>query len=175
MKTAGIAALVALISIGAGFGLSQYLSSAADDVSAPAGGPGPAFRLPDTEGQFREASDWPNRVLVINFWATWCGPCRKEMPDLMEVRERYADDVEVIGIAIDRPDAVIQFTQDLGIRYPILIGDGGTMAIMRAFGNPAGALPFTLLTDRQYQVAEAILGPVDIALLEEKVDRLLGR
>lgn len=175
MRLAVIASLAALISIGAGFGLSQYLSDRGQqEVSTSIGKPGPEFRLPDTQGQFREPGDWPDRLLVVNFWATWCGPCRKEMPDLMELRERYAGQIEVVGIAIDRPDAVIQFTQELGISYPILIGDGGTMAIMRDYGNPAGALPFTLLTDRRYQLAEAILGPVDAGTLSDKIEQLLS-
>lgn len=175
MKAAGVALLAALISIGAGFGLSQYLSSARTGEAKPTaiGSAGPEFRLPDTGGEFREHTDWPDKLLLINFWATWCGPCRKEMPDLMALRERYAGQVEVVGIAIDRPDVVVEFVQELGIAYPILIGDGSAMAMMREYGNPAGALPFTLLTDRDYQVFHAVLGPVDATELGRQIDRQL--
>src|SRR5690606_29476300 len=91
----------------------------------------PAFALPDSDGTVRNLDEWAGRPLMVNFWATWCGPCREEIPLLNELRaEALAPNLEVIGIAVDFRDDVLAYTQETPIDYPVLIGEEeGFMAL----------------------------------------------
>jgi thiol-disulfide isomerase/thioredoxin len=107
----------------------------------------PEFSLPDLRGDLRSISDWSDRPLVINFWATWCAPCRREMPLLETLHmERRGNPLEVIGIAIDRMDAVDRFIAESGVTYPILVGQQDAMNVAEQFGADFVALPFTVFT-----------------------------
>lgn len=135
--------------------------------------PRPDFTLPDLEGRPRGPGEWDGKVLVVNFWATWCAPCREEIPLLIDL-ERRRPEVRVIGIAVDRPGAVRAFAEELGIGYPILLDDlrGSTM---RRYGNRIGALPFTVVTGRDGVVAYVRLGELEPTELDRVTDALLGR
>jgi len=110
----------------------------------------PAFSLPDLEGRTRHSSEWKGKVLVINFWATWCPPCRKEMPLFIEMQEQYAEDgVQFVGIAIDDPDMVQDFYDVYGINFPTLIGGAEAIKLANTLGNRFDSLPFTAIFDRQ--------------------------
>ena len=132
----------------------------------------PDFTLPDLDGQPRRADEWDGRVLVVNFWATWCAPCREEIPLLIDL-ERRRPGVRVIGIAVDRADAVRPFAEELGIGYPILLDDlqGSTM---RRYGNRFGALPFTVITGRDGVVAYVRLGELEAGELDWVTETLLS-
>ena len=132
----------------------------------------PDFTLPDLDGQPRRADEWDGRVLVVNFWATWCAPCREEIPLLIDL-ERRRPGVRVIGIAVDRADAVRSFAEELGIEYPILLDDlqGSTM---RRYGNRFGALPFTVITGRDGVVAYVRLGELEAGELDWVAETLLS-
>jgi thiol-disulfide isomerase/thioredoxin len=89
-------------------------------------------------------------VLVVNFWATWCAPCREEIPGFVKLQERYGSrGLLFVGIAIDQPEKVAEFAQEFGINYPLLIGDLETLGLLRRVGNPGGLLPYTLVIDRR--------------------------
>ncbi len=110
----------------------------------------PDFRLPDLDGVVREVQEWDGQVLVVNFWATWCPPCRREMPDFIALQEQYGErGLQFVGIAIDEQAGVADFVQDLGVNYPTLIGQADAMMLGRRFGNTLGALPYTVIVDRQ--------------------------
>ena len=132
----------------------------------------PDFTLPDLDGQPRRPGEWDGMVLVVNFWATWCAPCRNEIPLLIDL-ERRRPGVRVIGIAVDRADAVRSFAEDLGIGYPILLDDlqGSTM---RRYGNRFGALPFTVITGRDGVVAHVRLGELEADELDRVSEALLS-
>ena len=132
----------------------------------------PDFSLPDLHGQPRRPDEWDGKVLVVNFWATWCAPCRKEIPLLIDL-ERRRPGVRVIGIAVDRADAVRPFVEELGIGYPILLDDlqGSTM---RRYGNQFGALPFTVITGRDGVVAFVRLGELEAGELDWVTETLLS-
>src|SRR5688572_19182784 len=84
----------------------------------------PDVALPDREGKERRLTEWTGRPLLINFWATWCAPCRREIPLLRQLRsERARDGLEVIGIAVDFRDAVLEYARTIGLDYPLLIGE----------------------------------------------------
>ena len=114
---------------------------------------------PDTSGQTRRVSDWHGRIVVVNFWATWCAPCREEMPLLQASQQKYRNKfVQIVGIGIDSEPKIRQFTAEYGILYPILIADSGALELMRKLGNEAGALPYTVILDRDGAIAYRRLG-----------------
>jgi thiol-disulfide isomerase/thioredoxin len=118
----------------------------------------PEIRLPGTDGAVHSLADWKGRPLVINFWATWCEPCRREIPLLKALRrEHAADRLEIVGIAVDYPDDVQKYARAHGIDYPLLIGEQGGLAAASAFGMEP-VLPFTVFTDRQGRVVTLRIG-----------------
>lgn len=118
----------------------------------------PDITLPDQTGRPRKLNEWTGRPVVVNFWATWCGPCRQEIPLLKQlVTERKADRLEVIGIAIDSVDEVRRFTRDMGIRYPVLIGEKEGYAAAEAFGVSL-VLPFSVFADQKGRIVTLKIG-----------------
>lgn len=115
--------------------------------------------LLDLEGRPRRLSEWQARILVCNFWATWCAPCREEIPLLMAAREKYATlGLEIVGIAIDNTTKVIDFTTSFKISYPVLLAEADGLDMMRKLGNSTGGLPYTVIADRQGGVLHRKLG-----------------
>lgn len=130
--------------------------------------------FPDLDGQPRRLLDWQGRVAVTNFWATWCEPCRDEMPLLAQVRTRYADKgVEVVGIGIDQVDKLREFAAKYQISYPLLVGDARALDVMRELGNRAGGLPYTVILDRSGAVAARRLGAFKPGELEGLLETIL--
>jgi len=109
----------------------------------------PDFRLGSSTGETVTPADYSGKTLLINFWATWCTPCRREMPLLMDLQGQYATaGLQVIGIALDDVQSVRNFVQTYGIDYPILVGATDTMETSAAYGNVASMLPYSVLVDR---------------------------
>ena len=110
----------------------------------------PLFKLKDLEDKVRDVKEWDGQVLMINFWATWCPPCRKEIPAFVELQEKYKDKgLTIVGIALDEKQAVIDFTDPMGVNYPILMGEDEGIKLSKAYGNRLGVLPFTVVIDRK--------------------------
>jgi peroxiredoxin len=110
----------------------------------------PEFSLTDLQGQAHSITQWDGRVVLVNFWATWCPPCRKEIPAFMDVLNRYRDrGFQIVGIAIDKPKAVTDFINNLGVNYPQLIGEQDAIEVSQLYGNHYEALPYSVLFDRQ--------------------------
>ena len=110
----------------------------------------PLFKLKDLEDKVRDVKEWDGQVLMINFWATWCPPCRREMPAFIELQEKYQDKgFTIIGIALDEKQAVIDFTDPMGMNYPILLAEQEGITLAKAYGNNLGVLPFTVIVDRK--------------------------
>ena len=110
----------------------------------------PLFKLKDLEDKVRDIKEWDGQVLMINFWATWCPPCRREMPAFIELQEKYQDKgFTIIGIALDEKQAVIDFTDPMGMNYPILLAEQEGITLAKAYGNNLGVLPFTVIVDRK--------------------------
>lgn len=171
-----VTAAVGALAAGAGYGLFFWQSG---ESSRNAANPAAveallAAALPDVDGRKHTLGTWRGRVLVINFWATWCAPCREEIPEFVRMQERYgARGLQFVGVALDVPDKVRPFAHELGINYPLLVAGLDTMALMREAGNRAGVLPFTLVLDRQGNVARAHPGGFNEAKLEAVVRPLL--
>lgn len=131
----------------------------------------PEFTLTDREGEARSIHSWPGKALVINFWATWCGPCRREIPLLKQIQDDYeVDNFQVVGIAVDFRDDVLEYAEEIGIDYPLLIGEQDGLEAIAKFGISAAGFPFTVFTDTQSRIVLTHLGEIDEA--EAKI--LLG-
>jgi thiol-disulfide isomerase/thioredoxin len=110
----------------------------------------PAFTLPDLSGQQRSISEWQGKILIINFWATWCPPCRKEIPEFIKLQQELGDrGLQFIGIAIEEKASVEKYASFVKINYPILIGEVTGIALSQKLGNTINALPFTIVVDRK--------------------------
>ncbi len=130
--------------------------------------------LPDLTGQPQPIKQWAGRVLVVNFWATWCGPCREEIPELIDLHAQFArEPVTIVGLAIDQSDPVREYAKEMGITYPVLIGGFGALDLARAAGNTYGVLPFTVVIDRRGEIADAHLGRISAARLDAIVRKAL--
>jgi len=106
------------------------------------------FSLQDLDGKTRNIREWSDRRVLINFWATWCVPCRREMPMLQNLylnKDTY--NIEIIGIAVDENESVKDFIYEYGIEFPILIGQSDAYEIMQQLGNTATTLPYTLVVE----------------------------
>ncbi|MCK5877653.1 MAG: TlpA family protein disulfide reductase [Candidatus Marithrix sp.] len=133
----------------------------------------PDFSLTDIDGKVRNVSEWDNKILVVNFWATWCPPCVREMPLFVEIQHDYAEiGLQVIGIAVDKHEAILKFLEENNINYPILEGDD-VIEISKKFGNRLGALPFTAVVDRNGNIVERHVGDMNLREVKEKILSLL--
>ena len=127
----------------------------------------PDITLKDLEGRPHSLAEWDGKALVINFWATWCAPCRREIPLLNKISSEYAGKgFKVVGIAVDFADDVRAFTKDFPLHYPLLIGEEDGLAAARAFGIPDLAFPFTAFTDARGRVITVHLGELHAAQAE---------
>ena len=133
-----------------------------------------AATLPDLEGKNQPISQWRGNVLVVNFWASWCEPCRAEIPEFIELQQKFGDKGLVfIGIAVDQKEKAAAFSKEIGINYPILVGDLNAMTLAGAAGNRQGALPFTVVIDRSGRITGTKLGRLSQSKLESMFKPLL--
>jgi len=132
----------------------------------------PAFAHAGLDGKLRRAADFDGKPLLVNFWATWCRPCVREMPMLQEFSEDRGGEVRVVGIALDGPARVGSFVENLGIEYPILIGGTEVWKTQRRFGNPDDFVPYTVLVDAAGRIRWRHLGTVDQRMLEQALEQL---
>jgi thiol-disulfide isomerase/thioredoxin len=134
------------------------------------------FALPDLEGYARRVTDWRGNPLLINFWATWCPPCREEIPLLKRAQERHrANGLHVVGIAIDSEEAVAAFHRSVRFNYPVLIGEIDALGLLPAYGNPAGGLPFSVLLDAGGHIVHRKFGPYQETELEALLQKHVPR
>lgn len=134
----------------------------------------PLFKLKDLDGKVRDVKEWDGKVLMINFWATWCPPCRKEIPAFVELQEKYeAKGFKILGIALDEKQAVIDFTDPMGINYPILMADQDGPVLSKAYGNRLGVLPYTVIVDRQGNIIHRLKSELSFKQAESLILPLL--
>jgi peroxiredoxin len=156
------------IALGLGIGVAVW------DRNAPDAAALLALSLPDTQGTPQSLHQWRGKVLVVNFWATWCEPCREEMPEFVRAqRELGPRGLQFVGIAVDRPEKVVAFAKELDLNYPALIGGYDAVDLSIPLGNRLAALPFTVILDREGRVAHTQLGLLRPAQLRSIVANLL--
>jgi thiol-disulfide isomerase/thioredoxin len=134
-----------------------------------------ATAFPDSQGKTQAFSQWQGKVLVVNFWATWCPPCREEMPELSQLQEKYrAGGLAVIGIATDDVDKMREFAQQNLLAYPLLAGDFEAANLAASLGNDKSILPYTLVIGRDGKVIASYFGRLDMGVMEQTLQPLLN-
>jgi thiol-disulfide isomerase/thioredoxin len=131
----------------------------------------PAFKLTGLDGQAVSSQQWDGQSLVLNFWATWCAPCRHEIPMLKALSGAWANrGVTIVGVAVDHRDAVSKFADELKVPYPIVVGEEDALDLARALGVETPVFPFTVFTDRRGDVVALYIGE----LHEAQASLILG-
>lgn len=131
------------------------------------------LRLADATGVIQPMTQWKGRIIVANFWATWCPPCRDEMPGFERLSRQFAaKGVQFVGISIDSAEKVRDFAAEAGITYPLLIGDSAAFDLVRGLGNPSQGLPFTIILDRTGAPLRTRLGRVSETDLSDFLTRI---
>lgn len=172
-------ALVLLVAVTAGAAgyltRQMHAAPAAETVlPAEAGAPILALTLPDASGQRQSLAQWKGRIIVANFWATWCPPCLKEIPDFAEVSRQFENaPVQFVGISIDRPDSVAAFAREKQVPYPLLIATPQHLSLTAPLGNTAQALPLTAIFAPDGSLHSVRLGTLNRDELEGKIRALL--
>lgn len=132
-------------------------------------------RYPDLDGRVHRLLDWRGKVLLCNFWATWCAPCREEVPLLVAAKQQWAAErFEVVGIALDKHDNIREFSRTYQINYPVLIADATALELVRKLGNRAGGLPYTVVLAATGAIAYRHLGAFSAADLRRVLASLFG-
>lgn len=134
----------------------------------------PSFTYPDLEGRERSSGEFADKVVVLNFWATWCPPCRKETPDFVALQEAFGERVQFVGIAIDDADPVRDFADTYGVNYPVLLGDVDAVSLSRRLGNRYEGLPFTVVAAPGGRVVLRHAGGLERTRLEPLLRDLLS-
>ena len=174
---AGIGLLAALA------GVSLWL--AGRNANPPAIESGPVEASPaaiqtapfaDGDGNARTLAQFAGKVVVVNFWATWCTPCREEMPAFVKLQSRWQGrGVQFVGLAQDDPAKVAAFGRELGINYPLWLGGAEVMGLSRRLGNRLGVLPHTVVLDPQGRVIESRIGIFEESALDSRLAAITGK
>ncbi|WP_263768454.1 TlpA family protein disulfide reductase [Propionivibrio soli] len=127
--------------------------------------------FPDVAGKTQRIADWEGKTVVVNFWATWCPPCREEMPAFSRLQLKYANDVQFVGISVDSADNVRSFTTKVSVAYPLLVVESQGVELSKALGNERMGLPYTVVLGPKREVLLAHTG----RLAENELDRILEK
>lgn len=173
----GLAYLLVMLSLG--FAIFHYFLNPTNSTSASSGYEALsteaffAAHLPDENGISQALSQYKGKIIVLNFWATWCPPCREEMPELSQLHDQYKDkNVVVLGVAIDELGLVKEFTQATPVSYPLFAAENEGMALGSDLGNNKGVLPYTLIIGSNGKVVKTYFGRISKSLLETTLTTL---
>ncbi len=160
-------AVVGLLGAGGAVG-AWYVMAQHEERALP-------FSLPDLQGHMHTIEAWRGHLVLLNFWAPWCEPCRREIPLFNEYHARWSKrGVIVVGLGADTEEHIRQTVEQLHIRYPVLLGEGAVFDVARAYGNRQGLLPFTVLVNREGFIVWRHLGEVKASMLDEQLRRYQG-
>ena len=168
--------ITAIVALCSGIFLSVFLRSpnpsAIEEVSVELDYADVVFDRVD--GKPISISRFKADTLVINFWATWCPPCKREMPWLNDIFNKYKNkNVQMVGIALDEKEPVSEFLVSNNIDFPILVGAANVTILMNSLGNPYGSLPFTVILDKNREIVHDYLGELDEEAFENTLSNFI--
>ncbi len=136
----------------------------------------PDFELPTTDGKKLKLSDYKGKIVIVDFWATWCPPCRRGIPDLVSLKNEYKDDLEIIGISVDKitrgtEGRIVPFMKEYGINYPVV---HGTFEVAEKFGG-IRSIPTSFVIDREGKIAAQYVGLVPKANYIQAIKGILNK
>jgi cytochrome c biogenesis protein CcmG/thiol:disulfide interchange protein DsbE len=147
-------------------------SSAGNLVFATEKNKAPGFSLTGTDGKIKKLSDFKGKIVIIDFWATWCAPCRKGIPDLIELQKEFGKKIVIIGISLDQQKSdVIPFMKKMGINYPIVYG---SPEVTRQYGG-VEAIPATFIIDRKGNIVDQHIGLTPKSEYSDQIKKLLKK
>lgn len=142
-----------------GFAMHRYLNQQKDLNSPALGQPRPEFAAPDLNGELQNIRQYDGKLVLLNFWATWCPPCKHEIPVFIELQAEYGDQgFQIVGLAIDDEDAVAEYAEKIGINYPTMVVQHAGIELAKRYGNTMGALPYSVLIDRDGTIVHTVTG-----------------
>ncbi|MGD7034535.1 TlpA family protein disulfide reductase [Methylotuvimicrobium buryatense] len=134
----------------------------------------PDYRLPDLTGNERSSSEWRGKIVIVNFWATWCPPCREEIPEFIALQQEYQGrGLQFVGIAIETKESVEKYLDFVDINYPMLIAGDQGIILTQQWGNSAGILPFSLIFNQQGRMIHKQAGQLSRAKIVEIIEPLI--
>jgi peroxiredoxin len=137
-------------------------SSSTAPVRLAVGDQRPSFSLAGTDGTLRSVEEWDGKLLILNFWATWCPPCLEEIPAFVRLQSEFAEQgVQFLGIALDSQDNVRNFLREHSVNYPSLHGQSDAIELGKRYGNTIGALPYTVAISREGKILVTHHGVLD--------------
>ena len=135
----------------------------------------PQFSLPDLNGVERSSSEWAGKIIVVNFWASWCPPCVREIPGFIRLQEKYEQQVQFVGIALDQTAPVKHFANRMAMNYPVLLAEREGSDLSKKYGNQRGGLPFTAVVNQNGVVVTQHLGELAESSLETLIQQLITK
>jgi thiol-disulfide isomerase/thioredoxin len=171
-KKTALMLLVGIAALTAGLMVQRAMRTSGDIVEAVT----PLeFSFPDASDKMQSLNQWRGKVLVINFWATWCAPCLKEVPEFIKLQAEYQTrGLQFIGVAIEDKQPVLDYLQRIAVNYPVLIAGDAGIGLTQQLGNVIGAVPFTVVLDRSGQLVFRQAGELSADKLLEVVTPLIA-
>ena len=152
---------------------SNYTNNAANNTSNSSSELAPDFVLTDTQGNQVKLSDYRGKVVILDFWATWCPPCRKGIPDLIDLKKTYKDRLAIIGISLDTDSKndVVPFMKEYGINYKVVYGDND---VVQKYGN-IQAIPTSFIIDQKGNIVTSFVGLQGIETYKSYLNNLINK
>lgn len=133
----------------------------------------PEFAMTDIHGQLRDIKEWDGKVILLNFWATWCPPCLKEIPDFIELQNQFGEQgFQVIGVAVDNEKDVRRFADEMKMNYPVMAGEYEAIDLSRRYGNNIGGLPYSVIINRKGEISDTFMGELSKIEAEKLLRKL---
>ena len=176
--------IIAITFAGAsGFYLQQYLAEYnaipepttqhQSAQSTVVGQPAQEFAIKDLNGNLRNINEWRGKVVLLNFWATWCPPCLHEIPGFIALQDKYSNaDFQIVGVAVDNYEAVKAFADEQGMNYPVLPAETEAIELARRYGNAMGALPYSVFINKAGEVSRTFVGELSTFEVEKILESL---
>ena len=172
MKNILIFIVAMTIAGGSGFALHKYMNQKQMQNNPMIGQQRVEFAAADLTGKFRNIKEWDGKIIFLNFWATWCPPCKKEIPAFIELQKTYGEQgFQIIGAAIDNPESVMEYAKQVAVNYPLLMVENEGIGLGKRYGNGIGALPYTVVINRDGDVTHTIRGE----LSKKRAKEILGK